>query len=74
MAAELIVCGFLPNALTQLAARWQIVRTLTAFARRIPESVPQGAIATRGAERCHDGHRMVGDEATASWERWDFCS
>src|SRR5205823_15031919 len=57
-----------------IAARWRIGRTPTAFGRRIPESVPQGAIATRGARRCHDEHRMVDDEATANWERLDFCS
>jgi len=49
-------------------------RTLTGFGRRIPESVRRAANATRGAERCHDEDRMVDDEATANWERLDFCS
>jgi len=70
----MIVCGFLPNALTQLAARWQVVGILTAFGHSVPEFVPQDAIATREVKRCHDEHRMVDDVATASRERWDFCS
>ena len=69
MAAEYDCVRVFANALTPLAARWQVVGILTAFGRNVPESVPQGAIATRGAERCHDEHRMVGGEATANWER-----
>ncbi len=74
MAAEYDCVRVYTNALTQLAARWQIVRTPTAFGCSVLEFVWQGAIAMRGVERCHDEHRTVDDEATASWERWDFCS
>jgi len=69
MAAEYDCMRVFANALTSLAARWQVVGILTAFGRTVPESVPRGAIATRGAERCRDGHRMVDGGAIASWER-----
>ncbi len=74
MAAEYDCMRVFANALTPLAARWQVVGILTAFGRTVPESVPRGAIATREVERCHDEHRMVDDVATANWERLDFCS
>ena len=73
-AAEYDCVRVFANALTQLVAICRIVRTPTAFGRSVPEFVPQDAIATRGVERCHDEHRMVDDEASASRERLDFCS
>ena len=74
MAAEYDCMRVFANALTSLAARWQVVGILTAFGHSVPEFVPQDAIATRGAERCRDEHRMVDGEATANWERLDFCT